>query len=48
MSRHKEKRLLDEVRDVMRLRHNSIHTERSYCDWIKRFVQYHQITCRHS
>ena len=42
MSRHKEKMLLEEVRDVMRLKHYSIHTERSYCDWIKRFVQFHQ------
>ena len=25
----------------MRLRHYSIHTERAYCDWIKRFVRYH-------
>lgn len=46
MSRPKEKRLLDKVRDVMRLKHYSIHTERSYCDWIKRFVQYHRMTGR--
>lgn len=41
-----EKRLLDEVRDFMRLKHYSIHTERTYCDWIKRYVQYHSITSR--
>jgi len=29
-----DKKILDEVRDVMRLHHYSIHTERSYCDWI--------------
>lgn len=46
MSRPKEKRLLAEVRDVMRLKHYSIHTERSYSDWIKRFVQYHRMTGR--
>ena len=28
-------RLLEQVRDVMRLGHYSIHTERSYVDWIK-------------
>lgn len=27
----------------MRLRHYSIHTERSYSDWIKRFVLYHKM-----
>jgi hypothetical protein len=32
-------RLLDQVRDVMRLHHYSIHTERSYTDWIKRYIQ---------
>ena len=29
-------KLLDQVREVMRLKHYSIRTERSYCDWIKR------------
>ena len=46
MSIKKDKRLLDEVRDVMRLKHYSIHTERSYCDWIKRFVTYHKMSSR--
>ena len=32
MSIEKGKRLLDEVKDIMRLKHYSIHTERSYCD----------------
>ena len=34
-------KLLDEVAEVMRLRHYSIHTERSYSDWIKRYVRFH-------
>ena len=34
-------RLLDQVRQVLRLHHYSIHTERSYVDWIKRYVQFH-------
>jgi len=34
-------KLLDEVAKVMRLRHYSIHTERSYSDWIKRYVLFH-------
>ena len=30
----------------MRLHHYSIHTERSYIDWIKRYVQFHHMRCR--
>lgn len=37
---------MDEVHDVMRLHHYSIHTERSYCDWIKRFILFHKMTGR--
>ena len=40
------KKILDEVRDVMRLKHYSIHTERSYCDWIKRFILFHGMKSR--
>src|ERR1035437_4437228 len=39
-------RLLEQVRNVLRLHHYSIHTERSYTDWIKRYVQFHQMRCR--
>lgn len=42
----KDRKLLDEVRDVMRLHHYSIHTERTYCDWIKRYIRYHGMTRR--
>ena len=38
--------LLDEVRRKMRLHHYSIHTERSYIDWIKRYVGFHRMSCR--
>ena len=37
---------MDDVRDVMRLQHYSIHTERSYCDWIKRFIFFHHMKSR--
>ena len=40
-SESKPKKLLEEVRDLMRLRHYSIRTERCYCDWITRFIRYH-------
>jgi len=43
MSTQKQKRLLDEVREFMRLKHYSIHTERTYCEWIRRYVKYHQM-----
>ncbi len=32
--------LLDQVRNVMRVRHYSIPTERSYLDWIKRYIKF--------
>ena len=34
-------KLLDEMKDVLRRRHYSIRTERTYCDWVKRFVAFH-------
>jgi len=46
MSTRKQKRLLDEVREFMRLKHYSIHTERTYCEWIRRYVKYHQMEDR--
>jgi len=46
MSNTKGKKLLNEVRDIMRLQHYSIHTERAYADWIKRYVLYHKMTSR--
>ena len=39
-------RLQEQVREVMRLQHYSIRTERSYWDWIRRYVKYHHLRCR--
>jgi hypothetical protein len=39
-------KLLDEVRHVLRLHHYSIHTERSYVEWIVRFVRFHAMRSR--
>jgi integron integrase len=39
-------KLLDEVRQVLRLHHYSIHTERSYVEWIKRFARFHGMRSR--
>jgi site-specific recombinase XerD len=34
-------KLMDQVREVMRLRHYSIRTERTYADWIRRYIKFH-------
>jgi hypothetical protein len=34
-------RLLDQVADKMRLLQYSIRTEEAYCDWIRRFILFH-------
>ncbi len=39
-------KLLDEVRQTLRLHHYSIHTERSYVEWIKKFVRFHVMRSR--
>src|SRR3982074_2784471 len=39
-------RLLEQVRNVMRVGHYSIHTERSYVDWIKRYINFHHLRSR--
>ena len=35
-------RLLDQVREVIRLRHYSIRTEQAYLQWITRFILFHR------
>ncbi|GFE79569.1 hypothetical protein GCM10011487_15690 [Steroidobacter agaridevorans] len=34
-------RLLDQVRELIRIRHYSIRTEQAYVQWIKRFILFH-------
>ena len=46
MSITKNGTLLDDVRQVMRLNHYSIHTERTYSDWIRQYVKFHKMTDR--
>ncbi len=43
---HPKARLLDQVREVMRLKHDSIHTKRSDADWIRRYVRFHPMRSR--
>jgi len=40
------KRLLDEVRELMRVRRYVLRTEQSYYDWIRRYVKFHGMKCR--
>ena len=44
--KNNSRKIMDEVRDVMRLHHYSIHTERSYRDWIQRFILFHNMKSR--
>ena len=45
-SKSQQPKLLEQVRQVLRLHHYSIHTERSYVDWIVRFVRFHGMRSR--
>lgn len=36
-----EPKLLDQVRDLIRLKHYSIRTEQAYLGWIRRFILFH-------
>jgi hypothetical protein len=38
---------MDQVRQVLRYHHYSYRTEQTYCDWIIRFVKFHNIYSRH-
>ena len=37
----KKSKLLDEVRNIIRIKHYSYSTEKTYIDWIYRFIIYH-------
>src|SRR6266446_8794399 len=39
----KPKKLLERVRDVIQVKHYSWRTERTYCDWIERFIRFHRM-----
>ena len=34
-------RLLDQVREIIRIKHYSIRTEQAYVQWIRRYILYH-------
>ncbi len=35
------KRLLDQIRDKIRVKHYSIRTEQAYLDWVRRYIRFH-------
>ena len=37
-------KLLDQVRDVLRTRHYSYRTEKTYIQWIVRYIRFHDVT----
>jgi len=39
-------KLLDQVREVLRIKHYSIRTESCYCDWIRRYIRFHKMQSR--
>ena len=39
-------KLLEQMREVMRLKHYSLRTERTYCEWVRRYVRFHQMRGR--
>ncbi len=37
-----ERKLLDQLRDKIRMKHYSIRTEKTYVDWSRRYILFHQ------
>ncbi|MBN2398272.1 MAG: phage integrase N-terminal SAM-like domain-containing protein [Deltaproteobacteria bacterium] len=40
------RKIRDDMRDVMRQRYHSTRTERSYCDWVKRYILHFNMKSR--
>ncbi len=45
-SQEQSPKLLEQVRNVMRWHHHSIHTERTCIDWIQRYIHFHHMWSR--
>ena len=39
-------KLMDQVREVLRVKHYAIRTEQAYCDWIRCYVRFHAMRSR--
>ena len=43
MTEQRPKKLLDQVRDAIHLKHYSIRTEGTYVNWVKRYIYFHNV-----
>jgi integron integrase len=48
MSMTNNLKLMDHVKQVLRVKHYAISTERSYCDWIKQYIKFHKMPDKES
>jgi hypothetical protein len=39
-------KLMDQVREVLRVKHYALRTEQAYCEWIRRYVKFHRMRSR--
>ena len=39
-------KLMDQVREVLRVKHCAIRTEHAYCEWIRRYIRFHGMPSR--
>jgi hypothetical protein len=39
-------KLMDQVREVLRVKHYAVRTEQAYCEWIRRYVKFHRMRSR--
>ena len=42
-AKSQQPKILDEVHRILRVHHYSIHTERSYVDWIASYIHFHYL-----
>jgi hypothetical protein len=40
---HNKPKLLDQLRHAFRVKHQSLGSERSYCDWIRRLILFNRV-----
>jgi len=43
MSSSDNRKLMDHVQQVLRVKHYAISTEKTYCDWIRQYVKFHKM-----
>ena len=39
-------KLVDQVREVVRVKHSAIRTKQAYCEWIRRYVRFDEMHSR--